>query len=180
MPLLMFIALYLNGCAGHAPQDPASPYSKVTPGSVLKINRKIEIPPGSARVFFQNGKQSPAFNHYAPNCNIEINKLDEGAVQYVEPGAYRISRVQQSLEEIVRSQPIKLAALGPMLAGVGGDGGDGSAMVYVGYHLWLDSEDPNVRRLSCRGAIADPHEAYPPSIDEIRQSLGNIMTLQLN
>lgn len=176
--IVLFIPLWLNGCAGHAPKDPASPYSRVTPGSVLINNRKIEIPPGSTRVFFQNGKISPAFNHYAANCNIEVNTLDT-AIQYVEPGAYRIIRVQRSMEEIVRSQSIKLAAFGPMLAGVGGSG-DGSAMIYLGYHLWLESDDPNVRRVSCRGAFADPHEAYPPSIDEIRQSLGNIMTLQLN
>lgn len=176
---LLLLGLWLSGCASQAPKDPASPYFKVPPGSILTIKRKIEVPPGSTRVFFQNGKVSPAFNHYAANCNIEVNKLDEAAVQYVEVGEYRIVKVQRTQEEVVRSRRIQLAALSPLLAFGGGDGGEGSAMIYEGYDLWLESADPNVRRLSCRGAFADPHEAYPPSIDEIRQSLGAIMTLQL-
>lgn len=178
LPLLL-VTLWISGCASPAPNDTASPYMKVPPGSVLTINRQIEVPPGSTRVYFQNGRVTRGFDHYAPNCNIEVSRLDDAQVQYVEAGEYPVSEVQNTLEEVVRSRAKQLAALGPMLAGEGGDGGDGSAMVYKGYHLWLEGADPNVRRLSCRGAYGDAHESYPPSINEIRQSLGDIMTLQL-
>jgi hypothetical protein len=120
------------------------------------------------------------FDRYAPNCNIEVDKIDYEARQYVEPGEYLVARVQRTTEQVVEARPVRLAALGPTLADLGGNGGnDGNPMIYEGYHLWLESPDPNVMRVSCRGALADPSEAYPPSIDEIRQSLGEIATLRL-
>ena len=175
---ILFATLLLAGCTAQVRKDTASPYYPVPGGSTLKINRMIEIPPPRTRHFLQNGKVSGHFDHYTPNCNIEVYKRDDLAVQYVQPGEYRISRVQQTREEVVRTRLPQLAALGApsmLLASKG----DGNASIYLGYHLWLEGPDPNVMRLSCRGAFADPSEAYPPSIDQIRQALGEIMFLEL-
>jgi hypothetical protein len=157
--------------------DDNSPYSKVTAGSSISLRQKIEVPPGVTRVFMQDGRITAAYNRYAANCNIEVRKLDNQAVQYVEPGDYIVSKVQNTLEEVVSLQPLQVAALNMKLAGMD-DGG--AMMVYQGYHLWLQSEDPNVMRLSCRGAFAEQVDARPPSINEIRQSLGDIMSLSMN
>jgi hypothetical protein len=173
------VVLGIVGCATQVSKDPASPYSRVPVDSILTIHHKIEVPPGRSRVFFQNGRVAMAFNRYAPNCNIEVSKIDHQNRQYVEPGQYRVYRVQMSTEQIVRGRPLRLAALGLTLADLGSDGGEGTPMIYEGYHLWLESADPHVRRVSCRGALADPPVALPPSIEEIRQSLGDIMTLSL-
>ena len=60
------------------------------------------------------------------------------------------------------------------------DDDGGTSEVYEGYHLWLESSDqPDVRRLSCRGVYAMPAYAKPPSIAEIRAALGAIATLRL-
>ena len=181
IPLLFrFLAiLLLSGCAAQIPKDTASPYYMVPAGSLLRIHQPIEIAPMRTRLYLQNGRVTAGFNHYAPNCNIEIYKRDDLAVQRVEPGEYRISGVQQTMEEVVRAPHLQLAALGspPLLAS--GSVGDGNASIYLGYHLWLEGPDPNVMRLSCRGVYADPGEAYPPSIDQMRQALGRIMSLEL-
>ena len=177
VPILL-AALLLGGCATQVPKDTASPYYLVPVGSVLKIHRMIEVPPVSTRLFFQNGKVSAGFNHYAPNCNIEVFKRDNHAVQYVKSGEYLISRVQKTQEEVVRARRLQVAARTLTMVALSG-GGDGNASIYEGYHLWLEGPDPNVMRLSCRGVYAAPSEAYPPSIDEMRQALGEIMALEL-
>lgn len=64
-------------------------------------------------------------------------------------------------------------------AGIGGGGG-GTPMIYEGYHLWFDSPDqPNVMWMTCIGIFADMWEARPPTIAEIRASLGKLATLEL-
>jgi len=171
----------LSGCATNVAQDPSSPYYQVPPGSMLKLNHSIEIPPGRARVFIQHGAVSVIFDHYAPNCNVEVDRLDYERVQYVKPGEYPIRRVQRSVEEVVQQRPVRVAALGPMTdmlaSGEAGDGGDGTSNIYEGYHLWLDDRTGNFTRLSCRGAFAYPVDARPPSIDEMQEALGEIGSL---
>lgn len=178
IPISLAACLSLTACMPQAVKyDDNSPYSKVTAGSSISLRQKIEVPPGVTRVFMQDGRITAAYNRYAANCNIEVRKLDNQAVQYVEPGDYIVSKVQNTLEEVVSLQPLQVAALNMKLAGMD-DGG--AMMVYQGYHLWLQSEDPNVMRLSCRGAFAEQVDARPPSINEIRQSLGDIMSLSMN
>ena len=81
----------------------------------------------------------------------------------------------KSTEEIAEARPTLFASINIQLA-EGVDQG-GASFVYLGYHLWLDGPDPNVRRLTCRGGYADPASALPPSINQIRQALGDVMTL---
>jgi hypothetical protein len=170
-------AISLSACIGSIPRDPASPWYRVPAGSTLSFQHKIEIPPDRTRVFLQHGAITITFNHYAVNCNVEVRKLDYEAVQYLEPATYRVSSVQDTVEEVVQAAPLQLATTDASLAM--GDEGGSDPMIYRGYHLWLEGPDPNLMRLSCRGAFADPHEAYPPSIDEIRAALGDIAHLQL-
>jgi hypothetical protein len=175
--LALATVLALTGCLPQVAKDEASPYYRVPVGSILALRQKIEIPPGRTRVFLQNGQIMGNINRYAANCSFEVRTLDHQAVQIVELGEYTIDRVQNSLEEVVRQGRVQLAAANPQQASMT-DGG--SLMLYEGYHFWLQGSDANVLRLSCRGAFADQHQAYPPSINEIRQALGDMMTLTLN
>jgi hypothetical protein len=167
---------FLAGCNSAALKDPSSPYAKVPIDTSLEIKQPITVPPGSTRVFVQLGKITRGFNRYAPNCNIEVAKIDWDNPQSIEPGVYRIARVQRSTEEVVEARTVMVASIGSQIAKGGPDDG-GATLIYQGYHFWLDGPDPNVRRLSCRGAYADPANAQPPSINEIRQAIGDLMTL---
>lgn len=175
--LLAILAL-VTACSLPVPKGPDSPYAKTPVGSILELNRAIEIPPGSTRVFIQNGRLVNGFNHYTPNCNIEVRKIDQSSKQTIPTGVYRVVRVQSTYDENVKSTaPTRLAALGSFSLAESVD--NGSTMMYAGYHLYLEGADPNVMRLSCRGAFADPPDAVPPSINEIQQALGDVMTLRL-
>ncbi len=179
-PILLAVCLTVlsGGCSELISKDPASPYSLVPVGSELDILRTIEVPPGRTRVFFQSGWETANFDHYVPSCNIEVRILLDDTVQYVAPGVYRVERVQRYVEEIVHARRIELAAVGEIMTGLG-DGGEGNTMIYDGYHLWLNGDDKNLMRLSCRGVYADLVDARPPGLNEIRAVLGESMELHL-
>ncbi len=53
-----------------------------------------------------------------------------------------------------------------------------SASIYRYYHFRLDSTDqPNLMRLTCRGGLEDRYKADLPSLDEIKEALGDIVTI---
>ncbi len=170
-------ALFLSACGPLVSDDPGSPYSQVPVGSSLSLHRTMEFPPGRTRVFFQNGEETERFDHYAPSCNLEIRKLDAEAIQYVAPAVYKVSRLQRHFEEVVRKgRPIQLAMAGTQMLAMGMDGGN--MRIYDGYHLWLEGEDDNLMRLTCRGIYAEMQDARPPSVNEIRTALGELMSLE--
>lgn len=175
---LIALPVLFAACSLPVANDPNSPYAKTPLGSTLELNQTIEIQPGSTRVFIQNGQLTKGFNRYATNCNIEVRKIEYNTTQTIATGSYEVVRVQSTYDENVKTiSPTRLAALGSLRLADSVD--RGSTMVYAGYHLYLAGADPNVMRLSCRGAFADPSEALPPSITEIRQALGDIITLRL-
>jgi hypothetical protein len=56
----------------------------------------------------------------------------------------------------------------------------GTSPIIHAVHLWLESaKQPQVRRLSCRGAVDDPPKAKPPTGEEIRQALGDVAALRV-
>lgn len=176
--LVAACALSLSACSTPtARQDESSPYYAVPQGSVLQLHRPIEIRPGSTRTWIQRGEVVRGFDRYWPNCSLEVSRLDHDNSQIVEPGGFTVTRSQFLREEVaILSHSVRVAAL--RLAAAEDSGGH--SMIYEGWHLWLDHPDrPNVRRLTCRGVFADPADARPPSIDEIRAALGEVATLRL-
>ena len=93
----------------------------------------------------------------------------------IEADTFAITRVQGSVQQVVSTQPVRLAGLWL----IGGLNGGGSQSYYSGYHFWLSSmNQPGVRRMSCYGVYAQPYELYPPTLQEIRQVLGAIAEIR--
>lgn len=152
--------------------DPTSPHSRVPVGSTFVLERRVRIPAGKTRVFFRGGRSGAV-----PECSVEVRKLDDEAVQTVEPGSFRIRRVQNLATQVVsnsrRERPSARAC------SMGG-GSTGNIMIYEGYHLWLDAADqPNLMRLSCYGVFDDQAYAKPPSVQEIQLALSEIGRIEL-
>lgn len=151
----------------------------------LTINEQISIKPENTRVFIQDGIVVSQFNHYKHNCNLEVRKRDNDNFQFINPGLYRIHSIRNTMENVVRFTPgetVKLAFQGSqehipglLLAEVD----DSPSDIYLGMHFYLEGEDSNVMRLSCRGALAPPWDAQPPTLAQIRQALGNLATLEI-
>jgi hypothetical protein len=153
----------------------AYPYNLPPIGSKLVLRQEVTIEPGTTRTFLQRGKPMALgdFNRYRANCNFEVESLSE-RVQRIEPDTFVIKEVQRLMTEVVRHD-----AHQPRFRTV--EYGDPSSpLVTHGYHLWLSSEkQPDVMRVTCRGAFDDLSNAEPPSINEVREALGKIAELML-
>lgn len=127
------------------------------------------MPPGHTRVFLQRGEvvSKQAFDRYVPSCNFEIRTLSE-QVRIISPESFLVTRIQRETSEVVQ------LALPKVLAGLHLAGMDsGLPMVVRSVHLWIGSDlQPDLMRLTCRGAFDDMPTAYPPSIEEMREALG--------
>lgn len=172
-------ALFLAGCTATMPgHDSASAPS--SGNWAVMINEQIEFKPETTRTFLQDGKVVVGdFNHYKPNCNLEIRKRDDNNWQSVLPGNYQITRIQDTLEKVVRFNPGKESRLASIATGDMQLAFDdsGQSDIYLGMHFYLQGEDSNLMRLSCRGALAPPHEAEQPTLEEIEYALGDLMML---
>jgi len=176
--LIPLLALGVAGCTALGPFEPDSPYWLPPVGSDVDLKQSLEVAPQSARVFLQQGAVvgKSGVNQFLPSCNFEVSQVFEDSSQTIQPDTFRVMRVGRQWEEVVQQAPTQYAAL--HLAGGSVDGGTSPIMHLV--HLWLESaKQPQVRRLSCRGAVDDPPKAKPPTGEEIFQALGAIAELRL-
>jgi hypothetical protein len=152
----------------------AYPYNLPPIGSKVVLLLPVDIESGTTRTFLQRGKAMALgdFNRYRVNCAFEVENLSD-KTQRIEPDTFVVRKVQRLVTEVVRNTGHR-----PGFSTVEYD--PGSPMVTHGYHLWLSSEkQPDVMRMTCHGAFDDLSRAEPPSIDDVREALGEIAELVL-
>ena len=94
--------------------------------------------------------------------------------QVIEPDTFTVTRVRMlDFQEVVDGLPVGAT----LVAQVGG-GDYGKNAVFHARRYDLNSpRQPQVRALTCAGALEDPVDARPPTLAEIRRALGGIATL---
>ncbi len=175
---LAFSGLLLTACAGMPDSRQRSPDFVPPPGITVTVHRRLPVPPGRTRVFLQYGKvmRQRDLEYYDVSCDFEINTL-ANTTRYIEPGTFRVTRVRRDEIEIVRRAPLRYAALGTP---AGLQLADGSVQLFEEVSLWLQSNaQPDVRRLTCRGGLADPWEMELPTVAEVREALGDYATVEM-
>ena len=178
--LLMLTGLLLTACSqsGLVKQDTASTLYLPPVGSTIELKKPLSVPGGRTRIFIQGGKVSSlgGVDQYRPNCNFEVRTLADQPRE-IKPEDFPVVRVQRVTEEVVQLElPRRVAGLG--LAGMDSD--SSLPMVVRGVHLWIGSDtQPDVMRMTCRGAFADAWAAEMPSIDQMNRALGDYASLQL-
>jgi hypothetical protein len=177
--------LMTTSCSQWQVTDPSSPYFMPLPGSKVIVHQRLKVPPGTTRVFFQHGKLIPqrSIFEYDTNCELEINKLAD-TVRYIEPGTYTVIRTRRQNESIIQNQfldkPVQLAALSmAMLRITAAEDDGGSSMEFEIIRMRLqEKENSLLRELACRGALADPANMEMPTIAEMRQALGDYVSIE--
>lgn len=181
MPKMTFIVatmFVLAACQQAPVRDEASYLSRVGVGSTFVVNESLMVPVGRARVFLQGGRvvTKVGLDRYRPHCNFEVRSLSDGSLR-IEPDTFLVTRVIVDEEEVVsRPQSLHYAALG-----LGGDmGGGGINMItHLVRHRLHSERQPEVMYLTCHGGFDYPFHARTPGIAEIRQVLGEMVTLNL-
>ncbi len=174
--LVFLAAALLMGCSEQQIRDTDSPYFRLPVGTVVELNQQLEMPAERTRIFFQRGAVlgKQGIDLYYPSCNLEVRDL-KTEVQLIEPDSFAIVHTRQGKESVVAWDGIKLAGLGWSF-----DLGGGPPMVHRYYHYRLESErQPQVMRLTCRGALADLWQAKSPTLAETKEALGEVATILL-
>ncbi len=175
------IGLGLVGCGQMITiePDPSSRFYMPPVGTVVRINQKLTVPGGWARVFLQRGETVSYgdLDRYFPSCNFELYTVDE-MPQLIQPGSYTIVQVRRRDEEIVRSRPVQYASRWLLADSGGMDSGPSMVMRTVRMKLESDAQ-PGMYMMTCRGGMDDPPNAIEVSINEMRVALGEKATIVL-
>jgi hypothetical protein len=174
--LLFMLALLLTGCSQRylVNDDPTYAYNLPPVGSRIVLKKPLRVPGGETRIFLQGGEamKKSEFDRYKASCSFELRKLADTA-RNIEPDSFLVTEVQRLTQEVVQRKPAFSGFLKVAMQDSGG-----KPMVTQGYHLWLGSEkQPDVMRMTCRGAFDDLSRADPPSLEEVKQSLGDYAEL---
>jgi hypothetical protein len=180
MPKVVVIVaatLLLAACQQAPVRDEASPRSRVNVGSTFVLHEGLTVPSGHARVFLQGGSvvAKNKLNRYYPHCNFEVRTVSDGTLR-IEPDTFLVTEVVEDQEQVVtRPQPLRVARLSV------GDDNDGGVTLITRFirHRLSSERQPGVMRLTCHGGFDVPFYAQTPGIAEIRQALGEVVTLNL-
>lgn len=174
MRLILAIPLvFLTACQGWHNSSETSPLYPVPVGSRLILKQPLSIPADQVSVYIQRGKIVPynGRDTYYANCKFELYTL-ESVARTVDPDEFTVSKVAQYIRLNQGYEP------GRMYAQLGGKG-DVSSKLYARIIYLQSSRQPDVLRMTCgrwdyRGA------ARHLTIQEIRNTLGDLFTLQLS
>lgn len=148
----------------------------------MTLHRTLTIPPGEAGIYLQDGDTSTgAYDRFEPFCELHVWSFNDRTAQTIQPGAFTITRSRGNMR-LVSQQPHKLAWAGSgnreMLRLATGD--DAPSLTTLTVEMRLSSRrQPNVYQLECGGIEEEPALVLPPTLADIRRSLGSIMTLSL-
>ncbi|MBZ0068369.1 MAG: hypothetical protein K8F26_06085 [Thiobacillus sp.] len=169
------LVLLLSGCVSLESADPASPYYAYSSGWVVRLNRSLDIPPDAATVRLQYGRIVPrnSVQEHDPFCVVELDTVSS-QIQTLLPGRFEVWKVTRSVSSIA-------AASSPFIK-TGRSGGDDSPtfLYFKTEYRLRDSSQPNLRSMTCAwNQMAPGNRALMRhlTLDEIRQALGDWMTL---
>ena len=178
---LLGALVFLGGCETLIQEAPRGRWIEITPGSTLTLHQPITIPQDRVRIWLVGGRLSRNSANYRTACALEVRRLSRDGPQTIPAGGIRITRIQNYWTEVAAATGPARGDIGFRLARYGDSGDSGYSMIRTGYHLWLDdSVNPNLKRLTCLGVLADPPEADPPSLREIGAALGGLATLEVS
>ncbi len=164
------IAVTVTGCANLNSGD-EDYYGTFPVGTRLHLLKPLTVRPGQARVFIQNGKVTGARNEYAVFCDFEVCALSE-ETQVIAADDFLITAVRPGFTEVVMDWRPR------WLASSSADYSPAMISRYFYFRLGSDHQ-PGVMRLACYGGFDDPPWAYPPRMDEIRDTFSGIADFRL-
>ena len=152
-----------------------SPYYTIPIGSTLTLNREITFPADIVSVFIFDGQIVPrsTIDVYKPHCKFELYDMKPQS-QTIQPDTFTIRKV---VEHYVTYTPERLLHTKFVLNRH--THGGPSYQPYTTYMYLQSDKQQNVYRLSCLH-WEDPVDARYLTVAQIKQVLGDMITLKLN
>ena len=186
--VLAAAVLALAGCA--TGPDPGAPryQTRIPEGSVLVLERALELPPGRARVYLQGGRvagSASGIDRFEPSCSFGLERVgDEPLVETIEPDRFRTGAARnRDYADSSTTVGIGLARSTVSFAfgigfrfGVGGMG-DGSGSERLEIPL-SSPRQPQVDDLTC--TVDRPHRRGGRlGLEAIQQAAGDLVRVEL-
>ena len=110
--LLVTLGLWLAGCQTSSTVREVGTANRFVglAGASLVLNQPLRVGAGKARVFVQNGEVGQWFDSYQTHCAFEITSVNHEGWE-IEADTFTITRVQGSVQPVVVTEPLRLAAL---------------------------------------------------------------------
>jgi len=171
--LSVLLSGLLSACSLPTSTDENSFLYSVPVGSKLILKQEIPVKASLGRTFIQNGNvvAEHKINIYYPHCSLTTNTLlDHDRI--IKPTAFEIYRVVDDVE--YAQSYIQYASInffshsdGPTIIG------------HASYYYLHSTDEPDIRTLECV-QWGSPEDVRYLSIKEIRATLGDIFSLELN
>jgi hypothetical protein len=175
----MFGCYCLSACGPLTIKDTTTQSYIPIQRGILELHQDVIIPANRTRIFFQGGRSLYGINEYYPHCELRVRDISE-QTQTVQADRFTIDKVFGTLDQIVSSGPVRVAAAGATIIASGGGGGNGETRLMYTYFMALHSEQqPNVRYFVCGGAFEEPALAAYPTLQDIHTAMGDYATLTL-
>jgi hypothetical protein len=163
----LLLPVFLLACtSGTGYRYPTGPTALPVLSSVT-LNATFDIRPDRASEYIQYGQVRP-YNRiveYYPHCIFELRTVSEAA-RSVAPGTFAVTAI--------RRDRFMAGYRKIMVAGNGGDYNPVMSITQISLH---SDTQPDVFRLTCR-QLDEPYLARHVSLEQMRETLGELFTLQ--
>lgn len=168
---IVMLAVGLAGCAASATRNENSPNFSIPKGSRIVLHQEVEILPHSARAYVQHGRLQSLrdIDRFRAHCKFEMKRALPTA-QKILPDTFVVLKTRDATDRGTHSGAIMPVAL--RLA-------SGLSFELFTTTIYLDSPtQKTVASITCQH-LEDPVRARYVSIQEMRQALGSVATLEL-
>jgi hypothetical protein len=176
--LLLPVILLISSCQYDGPIRPHATLFEQLAGGQFILHQAVSITPGTVRVIFQQGAVHPGASELQPRCELEVRRILE-TPQVIPAGSFRIGKVR-GMQRFVRRQPdgVMLAAAGETIL-LADDTSNEWYMYTYRMQLISDQSQDEAPTLVCGGAYNFAFYVRYPTLQEMRDALGDYATLKL-
>ncbi len=176
--LALTLLVFFYGCESFIKRDVDSPFYKVPSGSTLILHSSdVAIPANRLKIYLQNGNLGYGTNRYYPFCKFELRQAKKQS-QLITPDRFIITRTRRVVDYFVGLN-LDSQHLFASISLKSSNNGKPSPRIYGTQMDLRSANQPQVFRLTC-GHLQDPNiTARHLSINQIREALGAVFTLQL-
>ena len=163
----------LTGCQQMPLENENSPYYTPPIGSLLILHKEFTIQPNQVSVYLQNGGivHKSQIDQYYANCKFEVKTIKTTA-QFIVPDTFEIVKIRLDYNLVLYNKVIVASRV--VLSG----SASATAEVFSTTYYLRSAKQPNVLYLTCEH-WEDPADGAHLTLAQIRQTLGDIMTIQI-
>jgi hypothetical protein len=176
--LLLPVILLISSCQYAGSVRPHERLFGQLSGGRFILHEDVSIQPGTVRVIFQRGAVTRGASELQPRCELEVRRILE-TPQTIPAGSFRIGKVR-GMQRFVRQQSgkVMLAAAGDAFL-LADDTSNEWYMYTYQMQLVPDQSEEEAPTLVCGGAYNFAFYARYPTLQEMREALGDHATLTL-